>query len=248
MKNVIARHYSLAETYNLMLTKFVEYDPAKLPCAAYNTNRFSVTGEMIVDCPLYDPMISLCGIHDPHSLQQYTMEMLDGILDFEVPKKWNYTYHDRMVRPVNQIDAVIRELSNDIYSRRAVINIRTHDDIGSDDPACLQHIQFLFNGESLDMYVLFRSNDLAKATFMNAFALIQLGKRICDTLGVPMGMYYHRANDLHVYEKDYDTVKKYVQRIHDNPDDCVDLYYGFWDEMMEDEIPAILKKVEGLKR
>jgi thymidylate synthase len=252
MKYINVVEDTLAKAYNQMLVEFAQAiddtPQMKLPCAAYNTSRYSAMGRMIIEHPLEDPMISMCGIHDTHSLQQYVMEMLDGILDFEIEKgNWKYTYHDRMVSPVDQIDAVIKELKEDLYSRRAVISIRTLDDIGSSDPACMQNIQFLYDGSALNMYVLFRSNDLAKATFMNAYALIRLGERVSQTVGVPMGCYVHTANDLHVYEQDYAALKEYVSKIQTCPENCVTDYKDNWDELMEDEIPSIQAMVEELR-
>ena len=53
---------------------------------------------MIVQNPLAEPRISKLFFGGPEDLQQYIMEMLDGILDFEIERgKWKYTYHDRIV-------------------------------------------------------------------------------------------------------------------------------------------------------
>jgi thymidylate synthase len=254
MKQIDVTEDTLALAYNKMLIefdKFIQEDVEghQLPCEAYNTSRYSAMGRMTVLHPLEEPMISMCGIHDPHSLQQYVMEMLDGILDFEIEKgNWKYTYHDRMVNPVNQIQAAIDELKGDLYSRRAVIGIRSLDDVGSDDPACLQHIQFIYDKNALNMYVMFRSNDLAKATFMNAYALIRLGEYVCKEVGVPMGAYIHTANDLHVYEQDVVTVKEYTKRLEKTPEACLADYKEDWQELMEDEIEDIHKIVKMLKK
>lgn len=201
---------------------------------------------MIVNHPLEEPMISRCFIGGVRELEQYRMEMLDGILDFEVQKgKWSYTYHQRMG---SQVQFVIDELRRNPSSRRAVMGIRTPDDIGSDDPACLQHLQYFIRKGKLDCIVLFRSNDACKATFMNAFALILLQKRIADELGVPVGSYTHRANSFHCYEKDFNLLDSYVHRIKNNAVSMVTYnYVGDWDELMEDEREDILAMVEELK-
>lgn len=201
---------------------------------------------MIVNHPLEEPMISRCFIGGVRELEQYRMEMLDGILDFEVQKgKWSYTYHQRMG---SQVQFVIDELRRNPSSRRAVMSIRTPDDIGSDDPACLQHLQYFIRKGKLDCIVLFRSNDACKATFMNAFALILLQKRIADELGVPVGSYTHRANSFHCYEKDFNLLDSYVHRIKNNAVSMVTYnYVGDWDELMEDERKDILAMVEELK-
>ena len=172
------------------------------------------------------------------------------ILDFEIEKgNWVYTYHDRMVNceGLNQIDFVIEDLKRNPSSRRAVILIRNASDISSEDPACLQHIQYFIRNNKLDCKVLFRSNDACKASFMNMFALIMLQKRIADSVGVEMGTYTHRANSYHCYERDLGALDGYIGRINDNEDNCITEYDGDWKEMMDDEIDAIMDKVEVLR-
>ena len=232
-----------------------------IPCPDWNTNQKEISMTMVVEHPLREPMISKLSFCDPDSLEQYCQEMLDGILDFEVDKgNWKYTYHDRMVRyPIdnqikfpetpylNQITFVIDELRRNPYSRRAVIDIRDNsEDMYSDDPACLQNIQFFIRDNKLHMKVLFRSNDACKAAFMNAFALIMLQKRVSDELGIEVGTYAHRANSFHCYERDFEMLDGYVNRII-HGDDTTYSYQDDWKELMEEARPEIAKKVEILK-
>jgi thymidylate synthase len=215
-------------------------------CADWGCQQRELSITMRVSHPLEEPMISRCFIGGAKELQQYVMEMLDGILDFEVEQgKWTYTYHQRMGE---QVQFVIDELRRNPSSRRAVISIRTPDDIGSDDPACLQHLQYFIRHDKLDCVVLFRSNDACKATFMNAFALIMLQKRIADALGVEIGQYVHRANSFHCYEKDFTLLDGYVHRIKNQSLSMLTYNYeDDWKELMEDEISDILAQVEELK-
>lgn len=234
---------TLPVAYHVALRMLYE-DGVVSPCPDYNTRQTELSMTMVVEYPLAEPMISKLFIGGPHELEQYRQEMLDGILDFEVERgNWSYTYHQRMAP---QIPFIIAELRRNPDSRRAVIDIRTADDMGSDDPACLQHIQYFIRDGKLHCKVLFRSNDACKAAFMNAFALIMLQKRIADELGVPVGSYTHRANSFHCYEKDFPMLEGYVRRIKDGRD-LTYRYEGEWDELMEEAKPAIAKMVEELK-
>ena len=96
---------------------------------------------MVVTEPLAEPLISKLFIGGPRELEQYRQEMLDGILDFEVERgNWAYTYHQRMEK---QFPFIVSELQRNPSSRRAVIVVRDWEvDAESDDPACLQHIQY----------------------------------------------------------------------------------------------------------
>ena len=237
-------------------------------CSDWNDDQKEVSITFEVEDPMGEPGISKCCLGGPEELQQYVMEMTDGILDFEVEKgNWAYTYHQRYA---DQIPFVVDDLKRNASSRRAVALVRDKAaDIGSDDPACLQHLQFFVRDGKLDLKVLFRSNDAVKACFMNAFALIRVQQQVADQLGIPVGRYSHRANSFHCYGKDFDALSSYAARIAKvmadpsttgnpfdpdhpvhmaDPDEIVTYSYeDDWKEDMEDAIPGILKKVEELK-
>jgi thymidylate synthase len=247
MKEILVSAETLPEAYHqalLELWKNGEYTP----CPDYNTNQKECSMTMVVEEPLGEPLISRLFIGGFKELEQYRLEMLDGILDFEIERgNWAYTYHSRMAE---QIPFILRDLTRNPSSRRAVIDIRDwrHDAAeGNENPACLQHIQYFIRDGKLHCKVLFRSNDACKATFMNAFALILLQKRIADTLGVEMGSYTHRANSYHCYARDFDLLEGYVRRIRERPDDCTYDYEGEFEELIAMAAPGIAEAVEKLK-
>lgn len=243
MIEMFAYGYSLPGAYHRALF-FLAEEGRVAPCPDYSTSQKELSMTMIVQHPLEEPMISRLFIGGYHELEQYRQEMLDGILDFEIAKgNWAYTYHDRIGY---QYNFVIDELKRNPYSRRAVIDVRRHADMKLDDPACLQHIQYFIRDNKLHCKVLFRSNDACKATFMNAFALIMLQKRIADELGVEVGTYTHRANSFHCYEKDFALLDGYVQRINSG-ENLTYNYVGEWDELMEEAKADIAEKVERLR-
>lgn len=246
MEEVLVKGKTLPQAYHQALAALAR-EGKVVACQDWNCCQKEVSMTMVVENPLAEPMISRLFIGGPTELEQYRMEMLDGILDFEIEKgNWKYTYHDRMK---DQIPFVIEELKRSPSSRRAVITVRTEEDRGSEDPACLQHLQYFIRDDRLHCKLLFRSNDACKAAFMNAFALILLQKRIADELGVAMGSYTHRANSFHCYEKDFDMLEGYVKRItEDEEEDLTFEYEGDWSEVMEDAQPAILAQVEILKK
>ncbi|MGN0364013.1 MAG: thymidylate synthase [Bilifractor sp.] len=242
---------NLPEAYHKALLA-LEEDGQVTDCRDWNCRQKEVSMTMCVAEPLSEPMISKCFIGGPKELEQYRQEMLYGILDFEVEKgNWAYTYHQRYA---DQIPFIVEELKRNPSSRRAVMTVRDKEaDMGSDDPACLQHIQYFIRENRLCCKVLFRSNDACKAAFMNAFALIMLQKSIADELDIGVGSYTHRANSFHCYDKDFDLLDGYVKRIRksveeDDPDEVCFDYVDGWDEMMEDAKPAIAAQVEELRK
>ena len=249
MSEIFIEERSLPKAYHKALLALKEKGEI-VDCSDWNTTCLDTAATIHITEPLSEPLISKCFIGGPRELQQYIMEMLDGILDFEVAKgNWVYTYHDRMVNygGRDQIDFVVDELKRNPSSRRAVVLIRDSSDIGSDDPACLQHIQYFIHNNRLDCKVLFRSNDACKASFMNMFALIMLQKRVAERVGVEVGTYTHRANSYHCYERDFGSLDGYVKRITETPESCITEYDGDWKDMMDEEIPGIEQMVVELR-
>jgi len=237
---------TLPEAYHRALVELHEYGELS-ECPDYNTRQKELSMTLFVEEPTAEPMISKLFIGGFLELEQYRQEILDGILDFEVERgNWEYTYH---IRIAEQMPFIHCELRRNPDSRRAVIDVRDwkHDTReGNDSPACLQHIQYFIREGKLHCKVLFRSNDAAKATFMNAFALILMQERLAQELGVGMGSYAHRANSFHAYEKDFPLLQKYVEAIRGG-EEITYCYRGEWDELMEEAKPEIAKKIEQLK-
>lgn len=254
MKEFLVEGNTLPEAYHKAL-ECLFYNGEITDCADWNTTQKEISMTIHVEHPLQEPMISKLFISGFRELEQYRMEMLDGALDWSIEAgKEPYTYHDRMVNyhtldgDINQIDFVINELKRNPSSRRAVIIIRdVGKDSNSDDPACMQLAQYFIRNNKLDCDILFRSNDAVKATFMNAFALILIQKKIADTLGISVGTYTHRANSFHCYEKDYNKLYGYIKRIKER-DDIFYNYIGEWDELMEECRPEIEKMMEELQK
>lgn len=234
MVDIFVEGKTLPEAYHKALT------------ALYDSENGEISLTMKVSEPLAEPRISKCWVGGPRDLEQYRQEIVNGILDFEAEAGlWQYTYHQRFAR---YIPGVIKELKRDPNSRRAAIAVRDNDlDEGTENPACLQHIHFMIRDGKLDMKVLFRSNDGPRASFMNAFGLIELQSRVATSLNVPIGEYRHVANSYHVYPECKDMLAGYAKRIKAGED----LTYNYkeqWYELMLAERKAIGEMVKEQKR
>jgi len=260
MYEAFVKAKTLPEAYHKALEELYQHGEV-LSCQDYSQQQKELAMTMVVDEPLVEPMVSRLMIGGFYELQQYVMEVLDGILDFKIndsKNAWEYTYHDRIVNypikenagRINQLQFVIDELKRSPDSRRAVIDIRDNGvDAFNSHPACLQHMQFFIRGGKLHMKVLMRSNDGVEATFMNAFAFIMLQKRVADELGLPMGSYTHRANSFHCYEKDFALLDQFINGITNKSHDQITYEYnGFFRDMMEEAIPEIKQAVAKLRQ
>jgi thymidylate synthase len=210
---------------------------------------------LIVKEPLSEPMIHLDMPGGFEDLQEYVMEVCDGIKDHWVrdpndpdDKRWEYTYHNRLFdynNHINQIENMIKQLGEASYTRRAqCITWNVETDSNCYDPPCLQSIWCRIIDNKLCMNVRFRSNDAYKAAFMNIFALVQLQKTIADKLNVSVGRYCHIADSYHIYGKDIPEFKsRFLNAIQVRTFDQRTVKYCDVKDMMDESIPIILKKV-----
>jgi len=252
MKHYLVEGNSLSEAYHNALLCLNE-NGIEYPCSDYNTNMREISLTFQVENALQEPMISRIYPGGFEELQQYVMEICNGILDFKLQdgKSWEYTYHDRFVK---QLPFIIEELTRNPESRRAVINIRDFEvDSKTEHPSCLQSMLFYIRDGKLHMKVMMRSNDSIKASFMNAFAFIQLQVKIATELKVLVGSYSHTSFSYHVYERDYALLEKacddieFYTCISHTPEKLTYNYEDFYRELMEESIPDIYSKVNKLK-
>ncbi len=245
MKELFVEGKTLPEAYHKAIKALYENGEIS-NCPDYNQLQKECSMTMFVNEPLTEPMISKLFIGGHSDLQQYVMEVLDGILNFKIGSGWEYTYNSRISE---QIPFIYEELKRNPDSRRAVIDVRdwkADTSHGNTSPACLQHIQYFIRDGKLHCKILMRSNDAPEATFMNAFAFIMLQKRIADTLGCEVGTYTHRANSFHCYEKDFKLIENYMRGINGDEEITYE-YEGFFKELMEESIPEIENKVAQVK-
>jgi thymidylate synthase len=266
MKDIFVEGQTLPEAYHRGISALFT-DGLLADCSDWNLKNLESYSQLEcrmtihIEEPIKEPRISRLCICGPRELEQYRLEILDGILDFAVDAQTerngktetleDYTYHHRMVKPFDQIEFAVRELKrNDMMSsRRAVIGIRDNlKDSQLENPACLQNIQLFVRDNRLDICVLFRSNDFAQAFFMNAFGLICLQEQIAEVLGVEVGTYSQTSNSMHVYQKDFEMFNAYARRVADEPiENLTYSYEDYFKTMMEAEREAILSDFSRLR-
>lgn len=249
MKHYFVEGNTLPEAYHKALV-VLENEGGMYPCPDYNTTMKEVSLTFYVEEATAEPFISKLFPGGHHELQQYVMEICDGILNFMTEmgeSYWEYTYNQRFAY---QLPFIISELKKNPYSRRATMNIRDFEvDTQNDHPACLQSIGLYIRDGKLHMKITMRSNDAVQATFMNAVGFVALQRKLAEELGVKVGSYTHTAYSFHAYERSLDNLKKYVADIESKPiDELTYDYEEFYKDLMTEEIPSIYAMVETLKK
>ncbi|GAK61118.1 thymidylate synthase-like protein [Candidatus Vecturithrix granuli] len=224
--------------------------------------------------PLKEPMIHRDFPGGPEDLQEYVMEVCEGIKDHLVrdpndpeDTRWEYTYHQRLFaytvptfQPFDQIEMLCQKLAETPYTRRAqAITWKVWEDNTCYDPACMQSIWGRITEEEgqqvLSMNVRFRSNDAYKAAFMNIFALVQLQKRIAGRIAelsgkaVKFGRYCHIVDSYHLYGSYFEEFeRRFLNLLKKRSFEKRTVRYEDWRDMMEAARPAILEKAKNMGR
>lgn len=119
----------------------------------------------------------------------------------------------------DQLRFVIEKFKEDIDTREAVITI--HDPVSDDfdgtaafiadaggfpllktkDTPCTRSIHFMIVNGKMNCYVDIRSNDIVWGfSAVNVFNFTLMQEYVAALVGVPVGSYFHKADNLHVYE------------------------------------------------
>lgn len=110
------------------------------------------------------------------------------------------------------------ELTNDKFSRRAVINLYNNNDLlgqkGKKDVSCTIALQFLIRNSKLHMVTTMRSNDIIWGLPNDVFFFTLLQELLAAELGIETGSYTHTTGSLHLYERHFDLARRIV----DNPE------------------------------
>ncbi len=253
---------SLLELHQKGCDLRTEYDKPDDPPSKDATMMITITD------PLKEPMIHKDFPGGPLELQEYVMEVCEGIKDHlvrnpEDPKdtRWEYTYHQRLfkyqvpsLKVFDQIEIACQKLAKTPHTRRAqAVTWKVWEDNDCYDPACLQSVwcRIIADGGTpvLSMNVRFRSNDAYKAAFMNIFALVQLQQRMAARISelngrpVVVGRYVHMVDSYHIYGSYFREFEgRFLGAMQKRSFEQRTMNYADLRDMMEEARPMILEK------
>jgi thymidylate synthase len=125
--------------------------------------------------------------------------------------------YGRRVGP--QLQQVFNRLQEDPDTRQAIIQIwdPLYDNQAKKDIPCTLGFNFRIRDGKLNMSTTMRSNDVWLGTCYDVFTFTQLQLTLANALGVEVGHYTHHVYSLHLYERNFDDIKKlkrYSSRVH----------------------------------
>lgn len=196
----------------------------------WTPSRHGFTKELINAHVCLDPAVDLlCPVWTPRDSAYIAAQLAwylrgdkhDKSIATYHPEMWSRTdfvdinsnYGDYVFSPEFgcQFDTVIQRLTEDKSTRNAVImfNHAACNTSGTKDPICTTSLQFLVRTGRLYCIATMRSNSWWTGFRYDSVFFMQLQEWLAAILGVPLGLYYHNAGSLHIYDKD-------LERLQDN--------------------------------
>jgi thymidylate synthase len=101
-----------------------------------------------------------------------------------------------------QLDKVVQQLKDNPNTRQAAISIYDGKEINKykNDTPCTYAVQFTVLNNKLNMCVTMRSNDLWFGFCNDQYQFSKLQEMVSKRTGYNVGLYYHFAHNLHIYE------------------------------------------------
>lgn len=125
-------------------------------------------------------------------------------------KVFEYTYSERIA---SQIRPVISELRFRPQTRQAIISVyNSYIDLrsmGSRRVPCSMYYQFMIRDNKLDIIYVMRSSDFATHFQNDMWLADELRRYIASMLGIESGKFIMMIDSLHIYQKDWEQLKRY---------------------------------------
>lgn len=127
--------------------------------------------------------------------------------------------YGKTVKNYNMMDNLLKNLKNDPFGRRHIINLYQETDLNSSkglSPCCYETIWSVrkINGEYyLDLTMVQRSNDYIIAGYINKIQYVALQMMVASHLNYRVGTFLHFVQNLHVYDRHENAMNEILNRI-----------------------------------
>jgi thymidylate synthase len=145
------------------------------------------------------------GIPPPVTMQYVEEEYLPYLLDPSIKKDTEEYIYAEYIAP--QLPRVTQMLIQGSNTNQACISVGDANSINQEDPACLRLLQFRVIDGVLNLFVVFRSNDLFNAWPGNLAAIQLMKEMVAMDTNLEDGEIIYTSPGLHLYDFSWDIAK-----------------------------------------
>lgn len=210
MKHVLIKVFDLPSTwYQAVNLIYREGDMFRVEKGSEVTltKKLSVTLE--IAHPEHRPLIDERAPCDIKYVEQVYLSYL--FLPEKNPEE-SYTYGERLRKPVDQIDGVIKKYKKIKGDRQNTMLLRLPHDLRLEDPPCLTIIDTELSDDKLHFFPYFRSWDCYAGLPANLAGLQILKEHMAKEIGVNPGKTVAYSKNLHLYERQFGFAKDLLVR------------------------------------
>lgn len=110
------------------------------------------------------------------------------------------------------VDLIVERLYQNPSSKSATISSPNSWSGNNGKPPCLTAINFLIRNSKLQMFVMYRSQNVYTKQPGNILALYDLQKEVARRLGLPVGVVNLFVCSAHIYESDWEKAREIVSK------------------------------------
>lgn len=118
------------------------------------------------------------------------------------------------VKKYNLIDNLLKNLKDQPYGRRHIINLYQEADLISTKGLhpCAMETQWSVRDGFLDMTLIQRSSDVPVANAINKIQYVALQMMVARHVGLEPGVFCHYVNNAHIYDRHIEQIKDLLSR------------------------------------
>ncbi len=162
-------------------------------------------GQVIIEDPLTEPMVSDKFVNDRAFCETYALEYL--LLDTIQPGE-DYTYGNQ-IHKNEQLKKCIKKMKENPYLRTYCLEVGEPKLFDAKDPPCLRLVDFRVVDGKLHTFFYFRSWDIFKAANANLVGITRLAEYVTKEVGgLEVGQLTGFFKDAHIYEKDLEYARE----------------------------------------
>lgn len=216
MKYFSLSAFDIPEAWLLVVQKILEEgDDFKVGRGSEITNTKKISMGLEITNPETRPLAHKEAPFTMKYVEQYALEYL---FIGEKHKGEEYTYGERLRKPVDQIARVIEKYLECKEDRQNTMIIRRPEDLNTLDPPCLTVLDTEILDDKLHFLVYFRSWDAYGGFPANIAGLQLLKEYMAGEIGVKSGKTICFAKNIHLYERQIEFAKKLVYGKTDRPE------------------------------
>ncbi len=210
MKNILIKAFDLPNVwYQAVNLVYREGDVFRVEKGSEITltKKLSVTLE--IAHPENQPLIDEKAPCDIKYIEQVYLSYL--FLPEKNPEE-SYTYGERLRKPVDQIEEVIKKYKEFKGDRQNTMVLRLPRDLNLEDPPCLTIIDTEVSDDKLHFFPYFRSWDCYAALPANLAGLQILKEHMAKEINVRPGKTVAYSKNLHLYERQFKFAEELLTR------------------------------------